>query len=414
MVAHFHWRYASPVVFIQCLLAFSRSRAHRVLRVHPPPPRPGHASSGLPLYFAGLRSPCLEVMAASFAPTLGSGIVLRLALAFACSDRVASASSYKISIHVLSRVFGGRLLSKILHSGLGFEGIELLPGDATSFHVQPCAAFAYIRARGNVSWWDAVRSSDLHASAAHVDLGADVNAAESGCDWSALHWAAVRGNVPLMELAISCGARIDARDRGGCTPLHLAARNDRVHAASLLVGCRADVDARGDGFCTPLHMAAYRGHASVMHVLISLSADLSAQCNELRTPLHWAAHEGHCDAMRLLIGCRADLNASAGDCGSPLHLAAFKGQCAAMLLLLEAGADVNAQQATGPHSRDRRVHFLFLEHRAALSAMWHFAAANESQSLPVRASAIVTPASGTAARRCVWHWSTIEQRQRKF
>jgi ankyrin repeat protein len=297
-------------------------------------------------------------MAASVAPTLGSGIVLRLVLAFACGDRVAAALSCKMSHHILSRVFGGRLLCKILNSGHGFEGVEASPGDATVFHVHPCAAFAYISARGNVSWWDTVRSCDVHAAAAHVDLGADVNSAESGCDWSALHWAAVRGNVPLMELAISCGARVDARDRGGCTPLHLAARNDRVHAASLLVSCGADLDARGDGLCTPLHMAAYRGHASVMHVLIGLRADLTAQCNELRTPLHWAAHEGHCEAMRLLICCGADLNAAAGNCGTPLHLAAFKGQCAAMLLLIEAGADVNSQQATGPHSRDRQVHVL--------------------------------------------------------
>jgi ankyrin repeat protein len=54
-----------------------------------------------------------------------------------------------------------------------------------------------------------------------------------------------RGSVPLMELAIGCGAHVDARDRGGCTPLHLAARNDRVDAASLLINCGADVDARG-------------------------------------------------------------------------------------------------------------------------------------------------------------------------
>ena len=353
MIPHFQWRYACPVVFVKCLLAFAGQHVRWLLRIRHQQLNLALASSGLPLYPEGAFSPSLEVRAALIVRSLGSGLVSHMARCLGCCCHSASGKPWELSRIILKRVFGGHLLASILNGGLGSEVVDSLSSIPVALRLQPHAASAYICARGNVTWWDAVRSCDICATAAHIDLGADVASAECGSEWTILHWAAVRGNVPMMELAISCGACIDARDRGGCTPLHLAARNDRVDAASLLVTCGADVDARGDGNCTPLQMAAYRGHCTVMRLLIGCGADLASQCDERRTPLHWAAHEGHCDAIRLLVGCSADVNASAGECGTPLHLATFKGQCPAILLLLEAGADVNALQMTSAHSRDR-------------------------------------------------------------
>jgi ankyrin repeat protein len=367
MVAHCEWRYACPVVYLQLLLLFSRMRVRRALRGPHAPPlpcAPAAALAGLPLYPSDDLSPCCEVAAGTITRALGTGFLSRAALSLALapaaarSDRAAAKASLTMCRRLLSRVFGSRLLSEILTLlGDGCGAGECVPvcvrSDTTALQVAPSAASAYLRARGGVSWWAAVRSCDVYAAAAHIDLGVDVNCAECGSDWTVMHWAAARGHVRMMELAVCCGARVDAGDRGGCTALHIAARNDHVCAVTLLVNCGADVDARGDGHFTPLLMAAYRGHFSVARALLALKADLSAQCDQRRTALHWAAHEGQCDAVRLLLSCAADVNAAAGDGATPLHLAAFKGQCAAMLLLLEVGADVNARQSTGPHSRDR-------------------------------------------------------------
>ncbi len=358
MVAHVQWRYSCPVVYVQCLLAFSRTRVRRSLCLPYPPAHQPHASPALPLYpVRGLElsenSLCLEVAAPLIVRTLGCGSVSHLALLLV-GGRASATAALKLCCSILARVFGTRLLASVLNAGLGFENVAPhRDAAALQVQVQPSTAFAYIVARGGVCWWDAVRACDLCAVAAHLHLGADASSAASGSEWTMLHWAAARGALPLIELALGCGACVDARDRGGCTPLHLAARNDHVDAACLLISCGADVDARGDGNCTPLHMAAYRGHGGVMRALISARADLSARCCEHRTPLHWAAHEGHCQAIRLLISCAADVNACAGESGTPLHLAAFKGQCPALLLLLAAGADVNARQITGAHSRDK-------------------------------------------------------------
>lgn len=313
------------------------------------------ASSGLPLYPADACSPCLEVRAALPARALGCGHVSRAALHLACCRRITPDQSFRHVCLILRRVFGGKLLASILESGFDFGAADSACSDAAALKLQPLPAFDYLRARGRVTWWQAARMCDVHALAAHIDLGADVTCAEQGSEWTVLHYAAARGNVPVMELAISCGVRVDARDCGGSSALHLAARNDRVDAANLLVACGVDVDVRGDGGRTPLHMAAHRGFCNVMRLLIARGADLAARCHEQRCALHWAAHDGHCSAINLLIHSRADVNASAGDGGTPLHLATFKGQCAAMQLLLEACADVNALQMTGAHSRDREA-----------------------------------------------------------
>lgn len=260
-------------------------------------------------------SPCLEARTALLERSLGCGHVSHVVFWLARCRHITSGQSFGLSHLILNRVFGEHLLASILNEGLGFDGAGSSCSDTAALRLQPLPAFHFLRALGSATWWEAVRACDAHALAAHIDLGADVTSAEHGSEWTMLHWAAARGNVPVMELAISCGARIDVRERGGCSALHLAARNDRVGAAGLLIACGADIDARGNGGCTPLHVAAYRGHCNVMQLLVARGADLAAYCDERRTALHWAAHEGHCNAIRLLISSRADLDASAGDCG---------------------------------------------------------------------------------------------------
>ncbi len=54
--------------------------------------------------------------------------------------------------------------------------------------------------------------------------GADVNAAQ-GDGMTALHWAAIHGDVPLARSLVAAGARVSATTRlGGFTPLHLASQ----------------------------------------------------------------------------------------------------------------------------------------------------------------------------------------------
>src|SRR5688572_13132812 len=71
---------------------------------------------------------------------------------------------------------------------------------------------------------DAARRGDVEAVRALIARGADVNVAQ-GDGMSALHWAAVRDQVELVDVLLRAGADVEAGTRiGGYTPLHVAAR----------------------------------------------------------------------------------------------------------------------------------------------------------------------------------------------
>jgi uncharacterized protein len=64
----------------------------------------------------------------------------------------------------------------------------------------------------------------LQAAKAIVDLGVDVNAANQSGD-TALHGAAAKGYDGIVELLVSKGARMDAKNKRGRTPLSVAKKN---------------------------------------------------------------------------------------------------------------------------------------------------------------------------------------------
>ncbi|XP_047100801.1 ankyrin repeat domain-containing protein 65-like [Schistocerca piceifrons] len=88
-----------------------------------------------------------------------------------------------------------------------------------------------------------------------IAAGADVGA-RGGRGWTALHWAADRGDVEAARLLVGAGAAVDARDSWGWTPLHYAAVNGRAEVAAALLVAGADRGATtGDGGQTALDIA---------------------------------------------------------------------------------------------------------------------------------------------------------------
>ena len=66
-----------------------------------------------------------------------------------------------------------------------------------------------------------------------LDRGADINA-ETADGRTALHMAAQRGDIPMMTLLLSHGAKIDQRDAKGWTPLDRAVKWNCDSAADFL------------------------------------------------------------------------------------------------------------------------------------------------------------------------------------
>ena len=114
---------------------------------------------------------------------------------------------------------------------------------------------------------------------------------------------------------------MNARDRGGYSPLHRAAeRNDNPGVITELLDAGAEVNAWASGFSvdwgwdyTPLHLAVRNENPAVTAALLEAGADVNALNGRgTGTPLHQAAGSKSSPAVvALLIEAGADLNARA-------------------------------------------------------------------------------------------------------
>src|ERR1022692_2409681 len=69
----------------------------------------------------------------------------------------------------------------------------------------------------------------------HVDVNA-----QQGDGATALHWAANLDNLTIADLLIRAGARVDAANDLGATPLHLACANRSAAMVDRLLGAKAN------------------------------------------------------------------------------------------------------------------------------------------------------------------------------
>jgi len=89
----------------------------------------------------------------------------------------------------------------------------------------------------------------------------------------------------VAEFLIAKGANVNAKNRGGWTPLHLAAGSWQKDLAELLIVQGADVNAKDNGGWTPLHRAVERRDQEMVELLIAKGAEVNAEDNKGRTPL---------------------------------------------------------------------------------------------------------------------------------
>jgi len=205
------------------------------------------------------------------------------------------------------------------------------------------------------------KSCDIESLIVHPSDLEHVN--RSG--WTALHWAAHKGDVETICLLLDEGANVSRPAANQFTPLALAAsfgyqdavrclisaeeeakrtkqanyetsrlkalhravRGDHVDVVELLLTMAANAtDRADDGQCsdhpvdgdpptrfvdailnpngdrtTVLHAAAIYGSTNSCQLLLNANADLSIQSVGGETPLAFAAHYGHLQIVRLLV-----------------------------------------------------------------------------------------------------------------
>ena len=202
----------------------------------------------------------------------------------------------------------------------------------------------------------AKRRSALHLAALDGDMAAlpggrrKLRRADAADTLGAtpLMLSASRGQVEFASRLVELGASLDAQDNAGRGPLHYAAEKGRHRLAQMLVDSGADVAAVDQYGETSLHLAAARGHPDTVKLLLAAGAPLNAVDSVyLSTPLHKAVRGGHLEVAFALVEGGADVNAPNEGGRTPLHLAASYGLPEIVSFLIESGADVSR--------RDRRM-----------------------------------------------------------
>jgi len=126
------------------------------------------------------------------------------------------------------------------------------------------------------SLFDAVARGDEVAVSQFLALGASVHRADAQ-GLTVLHWAAASPESEnLVPFLLLQGARIDARDACGWTPLHMHCALGRRFGTACLLHQGADVNIQSTGaLLTPLHLAAKNNAIEIARLLVAYGASTS-------------------------------------------------------------------------------------------------------------------------------------------
>lgn len=154
----------------------------------------------------------------------------------------------------------------------------------------------------------------------------------------ALLRSAGMGLVDGIEAALARGAKIDATDARGHTPLMKAAERGHGEAVERLLERKADVRrVAADGRTTALGLAI--GDFAIAKPLIEAGAPADTQGSRGSTALIQAADSGRVDRVSFLLQQRASVDLKNDDGNTALYFAATSGQVEVVKLLLLKGAD---------------------------------------------------------------------------
>ena len=199
-------------------------------------------------------------------------------------------------------------------------------------------------------------NSPLYSASMRGDFELAVNRIEEGdwLDWpngpnamTALHIAAARGYVNIVDLLLDSGATADACDSNGFTPFYFACQNG--HEDVVKQFSASDVDkVYGDNSETVLHVAVSNQHTRIIRLLLDRKANVNVCTTTAITPLYLASKIGNLEIVRMLVRAGADVD-SGNLVGrfNPLLIAAARGYVNIVDLLLDSGATADVCDSDG-------------------------------------------------------------------
>ena len=141
-------------------------------------------------------------------------------------------------------------------------------------------------------YWENLARAAAQNDAARVRLlvesGTNPNQADDQSR-TALHYAAMNGNLQITAILIKAKAKLDPKDKLGNTPLHLAADRSQAEVVQLLLDVGVPIDAENKSGMTPLMIAASRGNIEIVQALLAKGASVTKTDFTGRDAAGWAA-----------------------------------------------------------------------------------------------------------------------------
>ena len=146
--------------------------------------------------------------------------------------------------------------------------------------------------------------------------------------FSAVHWAAKRGDVEMLETLYSYGAPLSVPTLGDAKmyPVHWAASDGKIAAIHFFLEKRQDINVQDANGCTPIAVAVQHKHITCVIFLFKNGADLLICDVNGDNPLHWAAYKGHLDLVGFLSKSMKHSIENVDNYGqTALHLGVLRG-----------------------------------------------------------------------------------------
>lgn len=223
--------------------------------------------------------------------------------------------------------------------------------------LSPETAKQFLKLRGynydEGSFHVAVKRKDAAAVNAFLAAGIDPNVKEPISLAAPLIAASSRGDIEIVRSLLDGRADVNAKDRGGYTPVLRALEKSNLEIADLLLARpEIELNAQGASGVTVLMQYVGLNNEDMVRKVLDRGAQVELQDSDGDTALHRAAQSGNVKILELLLarGAKPDVKNKVG--GTPLMWAAVFGHQEAARTLLAKGADRSLKDNQGRTASD--------------------------------------------------------------
>ena len=217
--------------------------------------------------------------------------------------------------------------------------LKLLKDSGANIHVQTVNG-------GNSIMLASKGTGDCETVKWLIEQDIDVN----HCDeegFTAVHYAAQKGNLDLLKLIKASGANIHAQTKNGFSSIMSASRGTGDSGTvKWLIEQDIDVNHCDKKGFTAVHNAAQKGNLDVLKLLKASGANIHAQTMSGDNSIMLASiGTGDCDTVRWLIEQGVDVNHCNKEGCTAIHKAAQNSKLDVLKLLKARGASIHAQSS---------------------------------------------------------------------